>query len=259
VSRSIGVKKFLLQAMLVAGCATFSASSHAQWIVFDPTNFTQNMTTAVEAVVQTIDQYEQLRVQYEQYSAQLKQLKSLDGEQIQRNLRKALTDKQNVDRMLNLLREMHGTSQEVQGRLENRFNEQKLSGLSWQQYSAREDQRIRQGVQSAINRSKQDMALIEKVKTDYESVMDWQNKVGTTTGTHQAMQLLSTQMNKVVSQGAEMMKVHALNSLKQNEQEVDKAAADQRARDVRDADLAKRRQASSSTNTDLNRWKMTVP
>lgn len=71
-----------LRAVLVAGVAAFSivaasVPAHAQWIVYDPTNFSQNVLTAARALQQVNNQIQSLENQANMLINQAKNLASL--------------------------------------------------------------------------------------------------------------------------------------------------------------------------------------
>jgi P-type conjugative transfer protein TrbJ len=71
-----------LRATLVAGAALISISAaispaHAQWIVFDPTNYSQNVLTAARALEQVNNQIQSLENEAKMLTNQAKNLASL--------------------------------------------------------------------------------------------------------------------------------------------------------------------------------------
>ena len=79
------MKKTLLAAALAASMG-LAAVAQAQWIVFDPTNFTQNLLTATRALQQIDNKIQQLQNQAQMLLNQGRNLKSLDFNTLSRLL-----------------------------------------------------------------------------------------------------------------------------------------------------------------------------
>ena len=61
------------------GGSLMAPPAHAQWVVFDPTNYLQNFTTALRAVQSNINEAQQIAGDIERYRNMLKNTESLTG------------------------------------------------------------------------------------------------------------------------------------------------------------------------------------
>lgn len=228
--------------------------AHAFRIVFDPTNFTQTTISAAESLKATADRAIQIRTQYLQYATQLKQLKSIADGDLALMKANNLKDIQNISGFINAVQQTYGDVNRTKDLLQRRFDEQSLSGLTWEQYVASERSRIERGVQSAKDRAEVDRRALEKVNADYDQVKEWQEKIGQTEGMHESLQLSNMQMNKLVTQNAELIKAISLSRIEKHTDELDKLAKEKRAEN--DADLRARqiREENAKANAELNKW-----
>lgn len=139
--------------------------------------------------------------------------------------------------------------------MSKRFDEQKLSGLSWQEYMKTEGNLVKQGVQTAQQRQEIDRKALTRVQEDYAQVQEWQGRIGSTQGTHESMQLMNAQLNKVITQNAELMKLMALNSMRENESKVDEMAKREKQKSDAQSQLDAINKANKQSDEDLARWK----
>lgn len=223
-------------------------------IVFDPTNYAQNIISAGESVKATADRAIQIRTQYLQYATQLKQLQSIAQGDLAMLKANNLKEIQNITGFIGAVKQTYGDIERTKQLLQRRFDEQSLSGLPWADYVAQERMRIERGVQSAKDRAEIDRRALEKVNSDYEQVREWQDKIGATEGMHEAIQLSNMQMNKLVTQNAEMIKAMTLTRLEKHTETLDQLAKEKRAEDEADLRAREIRQANTKANTELNRW-----
>lgn len=248
---------FRKQALRIgAGLVAAMTMTHAMAIkVWDPTNFVQNKISALQAIKATADRAIQIRTQYMQYLIEAKQLTGMPKEEMNRLRALRSRDLDDINGFIRSIDRTYGSVQTVKDLMSKRFDEQKLSGLSWDDYMKAEGQRIKQGVQSAQQRAEIDRRAMARVQQDYEQVKEWQMKIGTTHGMHESMQLMNAQMNKVVTQNAELLKVMAMNSMRENENKVDKMAEKKKQADDAQRHIDAVNKANKQSEQDLARWK----
>jgi P-type conjugative transfer protein TrbJ len=208
---------------VVAAVVVAQGEAYAWGIVFDPTNFIQTTVTAGQSLKATADRAIQLRTQLAQYNTQLQNLKSLSPEDLARQQRQNMEDLNNVNSFIGAVNTNYGSVQNVQSVMSRRFEEQRTSGMSWQDYWKSEDQRRQQGVQGAADRARNDRIALEKVNRDYEQVQEWGQKIPRTEGVHSSMQLMNAQMNKVITQNAEVIKSMSVSSMAGNQEAIDRS------------------------------------
>lgn len=219
-------------------------SASAQWITFDPTNFIQNTTTALESVAGTAQRSTAYVAQLKQYQTMLTNLKALPPSSLDQAL-SHLSQGQNelVVNMgdLEKLRDINSLGSEssrVSGSIANgqasltsliqlqqsmgglqqaysgRFEEARRQNMTWEQYALQQDLQIRSRVATAANRAQEDINRNERVKRDYEFAQNMAQKIPEAEGVQQSMGIMNTQMNRVVTQLAELNKglTSAVNS-----------------------------------------------
>lgn len=228
-------------ALLVLGGVQ---SASAQWTVFDPTNFVRNSITAVESVAATAQRASAYVAQLQQYQTMLTNLKQLPQSSLGLATSQLNTGQLEVVRSvgdMSKLRDIQSIateSQSVSGSIGNaqmslaslnrlqqsmgglnqsysqRFEEARRMGLTWDQYAAREDLQIQSRVATAANRATEDVNRINNVQRDYEFAQDMAAKIPQAEGVQQSMGIMNTQMNRVVTQLAQLNKglVTSLNS-----------------------------------------------
>lgn len=259
-------------ALFISG-SVFQAPAVAQWIVFDPTSWIQNAITAAESITGTAQRAQQYVTQLQQYQTMLVNLKQLPqgalsgalgslsqgqaelvknmgGLEKLRDIGTISTEigrvsgsisnaKASVTSLIALQQSMGGM-QESHSR---RFEEARRLNLTWEQYAAQEDLQIRSRVASAAARAQEDISRVERVKRDYEFSQEMAQKIPEAEGVQQSMALMNTQMNRVVTQLAEVNKglISSMNGkspeqVMAEEQAKQRAADDQRTR-IRNAEI----------------------
>ena len=219
-------------------------SANAQWVVFDPTNYSKNIITAVEAINGTAQRASAYVAQLQQYQTMLTNLKRLSPDQLLlatnqlnsgqidvlknvgdlsklRDIQAIATEANsvagslsNANLSLASLKKLQQSLGGLQQAYSQRFEEARRMNLSWDQYAAKEDLQIRSRVASAANRAQEDIARIDNVQKDYEFAQDMAAKIPQAEGVQQSMGIMNTQMNRVVTQLAQLNKglISSLNS-----------------------------------------------
>lgn len=259
-------------ALFISG-SVFQAPAVAQWIVFDPTSWIQNAITAAESITGTAQRAQQYVTQLQQYQTMLVNLKQLPqgalsgalgslsqgqaelvknmgGLEKLRDIGTISTEigrvsgsisnaKASVTSLIALQQSMGG----MQESYSRRFEEARRLNLTWEQYAAQEDLQIRSRVASAAARAQEDISRVERVNRDYEFSQEMAQKIPEAEGVQQSMALMNTQMNRVVTQLAEVNKglISSMNGkspeqVMAEEQAKQRAADDQRTR-IRNAEI----------------------
>lgn len=235
------LRKVAIGAALVVLSALQSAS--AQWTVFDPTNFARNAVTAAESVQATAQRASAYVAQLQQYQTMLTNLKQLPQEAL--GLATSQLNAGQFEVVKNIgdfskLRDIQSIANEAQSvagsignaqmslaslnRLQQsmgglnqsysqRFEEARRMSLTWDQYAAREDLQIQSRVATAATRAQEDINRINNVQKDYEFAQDMATRIPQAEGVQQSMGIMNTQMNRVVTQLAQLNKglVSSLN------------------------------------------------
>jgi type IV secretion system protein TrbJ len=283
----IGLNKSLKASFFGAALyfLTGLLSANAQWVVFDPTNYSKNIVTAIESVNATAQRSSAYVAQLQQYQTMLTNLKRLQPDQLLLATSQLNTGQLNVLKSvgdLSKLRDIQAIATEansVAGTLSNatlslaslkklqqslgglnqaysqRFEEARRMNLSWDQYAAKEDLQIRARVASAANRAQEDINRMDNVQKDYEFAQDMAAKIPQAEGVQQSMGIMNTQMNRVVTQLAQLNKglVSSLNSKDPAdvlaEEQAKQFANDQKKLRIRNMEIQR-----SADETALKRW-----
>jgi len=137
----------------------------------------------------------------------IQQLKSLDPRQLAALGGVSMTDLQAVYNYIGSLKNVMGDLNNVSDALNKRFTEAQLSGRSWQDYLASQQDAVKANVKAAQIRAQNEAALLKSVQDDFAMAAEWQAQIPATLGTNEDVQLLNAQMNRLVMQNAQVMKL----------------------------------------------------
>ncbi|HGF4014745.1 conjugal transfer protein [Burkholderia cenocepacia] len=176
-------------------------------LVFDPTNFSQNVIKAAQTAQKVILQGQQYALQMQQYEMQVKQLAAINPQQLAALGGATVADLLGVNNYVSSLQNVVGDLKSVSTALNNRFTEAQLSGQTWSQYLASQQAAIKARVQSAQIRAQNEAAMLQAVQNDYAMAAQWQARIPATMGTNEDVQLLNAQMNRVLMQNSQIIKM----------------------------------------------------
>lgn len=183
-----------------------------------------------------VSQYE---TQLQQYQTQIANLKSLG--QLPAGLdsgnTSALTNLASYRQALQQLTGDLGTQQTV---MQQRLTEARLSGQDWNSYvnSVAADAAAKN--QRATARLQYEQTVLQQVQDDYSFARNLQSQIPATVGQHQALQLMNSQMNRVVTQNAKLLEV--LSSTLSQQSEKDQRDAESMTKSLSQQDLLRQRQ-----------------
>ncbi len=145
-------------------------------------------------------------LQLQQYQTQLQNLQKLASlpSALGLDSLKLVNDLSSYRNALNSLQGSLTTQSNV---FNTRLTEARLSGRGWSTYLAgvAEDVAMHKG--RALERLRYEQGVLEQVNADYEFARELQSTIPATVGAHQSMQLMNTQMNRVVTQNAKLLEV----------------------------------------------------
>ncbi|MBA9859544.1 conjugal transfer protein [Ralstonia insidiosa] len=197
----------LFSVLLSSSCFAGGMPVFTGGLVFDPTNFAQNMVKAAQTAERVVTQAQQYATQIQQYRMAVQQLQSLDPKQLAALGGVTYTDLQAVNNYIGSLKNVMGDLSNVSDALNRRFTEAQLSGRSWQDYLVSQQDAVKANVKSAQIRAQNEAALLKSVQDDYAMAAQWQSRIPATFGTNEDVQLLNAQMNRIVMQNAQVMKL----------------------------------------------------
>jgi hypothetical protein len=173
-------------------------------IVFDPANYVQSLTTALNAVRQTWAQYEQLRQQILQVGQQAQQLHAIDPAAAARALA-ALPDAGQVralESATTATADLAGSILLVQRNFARRLDEARLANRSWADYERVWQAQLARRDQAVLARVAAEKAADEQVARDFEAARALGDRIAGTAGVHEAQQLMNLQLNRLLQQNA---------------------------------------------------------
>jgi P-type conjugative transfer protein TrbJ len=236
------MKKIILAAILSA------TSVHANaMIVFDPSNFTENLISAMQSVAMEARQASEYATQLQQYATQVKQVASLGSGAVDEQFNDIMNTYRTVTQYQSELAGLQGALGDVKSVMNNRMNLMAASGLSWDQYLQRERDSLsyRQNGNNIL--SAYERQTMDNAAQRYAQVQALQPQIMSTSGTHQSMQLMNTQMNMLT---ASMQDLIALSAAQGNQKQIEKNEEFSRIRaEQNDSDSYMRKNAQSGADS----------
>jgi len=238
--------KRVLVAALVALLGLGPAPSRAVTFV-DPLNLIQNILSVLEAMKQVDATYQQLHVQWQQAQAMARQLKSMDPSRIAGVLGD-ITGRDELlqlERALAANRDLIGSLNTIRRGFDERLDTARLMKLTWQEYVAWERNRIARKEESALARVQAEAHAMKRIEADYDFAREQAAKIPQSSGTHEAVQQMNVQMNRVIQQNAEL--------LRQFSTAMGRATAEREIQEAEDAARAKSQEDAWRTAVDAAR------
>lgn len=138
------------------------------------------------------------------------------------------------------LQQLTGSLGQQQSLMQQRLTEARLSGKDWTSYVNSVAADAANKNQRAIDRLQYEESVLQQVRSDYAFARNAQTQIPATVGQHQALQLLNSQMNRVVTQNAKLIEV--MSSTIGRGAERDAREAESAARALSQQDLLRQRQ-----------------
>jgi len=184
---------------------TLSSSFSYAFVVFDPSNFIKNSLTAAQTAEQILVISSQYEAQLKQFETQLLQLKNLPIEVAENFLLKNRVEMESASELSLQVESMYGSINQIRNNFNARLDTAKLLNLNWPQYLEYEKNRIDRAQVDAISTSSNDLKSISRLKRDYEFASNLESKIASTAGIHEAMQILNVQINRIITQNADLL------------------------------------------------------
>ena len=181
-------------------------------VVYDPTNWLQNVMQARQAVQQVLHA-----------KAQLDQIRGL-GMQVENILNGRIKPGAIVGAEVANIRgyaQLYQGLGDVQRLVQARLSEAKLGRLTWAEYWQREKNRTGEDAQVAARRAEQERVALARVEEDYKWAKDQEARISGVQTQSESLRTLNFTMNRVVQQNAEMIKLLAtVNGADKAEQQI---------------------------------------
>ncbi len=216
---------------ILAWAALSAGPAQAQWVVIDPANLMQSIMNVMSTVKQEMYQAEQLANQYLQLEYDLQQLKSMAEGEVSGIFGTVQTALAAQRAYTNAVKGLYGDLTNAKSMAENMYQRLAAGGLSIEEWLARETE---------INKANQEgdgfftdhqANLLQQVGRRYEEVRKLQGKITHTEGTHEAMQLMNSQMNVLVGTMNQALEQNAIVAQRQANRDMQETARAQRAVD----------------------------
>lgn len=238
-------KRKFLAAALIAASMLASVGARAGGGIAGATEATQILNN-LQLVASGLDEAKtattvvsQYQTQLQQYQAQLANLKSLgrlpDG--LAGDSLRAISD---LNWYRAALQQLTGSLGQQKTIMDRRLTEARLSGGDWNSYVNSVAADAANKNQRAIERLQYEESVLQQVQSDYSFARSMQAQIPETVGQHQSLQLMNSQMNRVVTQNAKLLEV--LSSTLSQQSEKDAKDAESMTRSLSQQDLLRQRQ-----------------
>lgn len=206
---SYNLWRVLCAAVVLAVASTRSLAGGGIAGATEPTQILNNLElvkVASDGAVtasKTVDQY---ATQLQQYQLQIQNIAGLP--RLPAGLgTDSLKAYQDLMRYKTALETLQGSLSKQKRTIEQRVAEARLGGKGWKAYVNAVNAEVATNQSRAIERLKHEEAVLKQVEADYTFARDLQAQIPSTVGQHQSLQLLNTQMNRVVTQNAKLLEV----------------------------------------------------
>jgi P-type conjugative transfer protein TrbJ len=208
----------------------------------EPTQILNNLQlvkVALDGATTASTAVSQYTTQIQQFQAQLANLQRLpqlpDG--LGADSLRALND---LTRYRGALQQLTGSLGQQQSMMDQRIAEARLSGKDWGSYVASVAADAANKNQRAVERLKYEETVLQQVQSDYSFARELQGQIPATIGQHQALQLMNTQMNRLITQNAKLLEV--MSAALAQRSETDAAEAESMTKSLTQQDLLRQRQ-----------------
>lgn len=221
-----------------AGGPTGGALEVTQWF---------NRGTMLSQLEQQVQQAATLASQYstqlQQYQTQIKAGLNIANVVPGLNLDGLVKEIQNVSQYKKAIDAVAGDVNSLSTTWKSRLIEAQLGNMTLDQYAKYQGDLIAQKNQRAISRIENEQRMFSSVQEDYSLANEYASRISSTSGIHESMGLMNTQMNRLIQQNARMVALAA------QAQGSDKAQAENQ-KAVDDAALKARMDDFANKNSD---------
>lgn len=202
-------------------------------------NNAELLKVAADGAVTAQKNVQQYMTQLEQFNLQKLNIKALEA--LPPGLATdALKAYQDLGRFQSAMGSLSGSLQNQARVMEQRMAEARLGGMNWNTYMARVAWEAAAGQKRAVERLRYEESVIKQVQSDYDFARTLQDKIPAAVGQQQSLQILNTQMNRVVTQNAKLLEVVSQSINKQAREDAEKAEA--ASRELANQELIRQRQ-----------------
>lgn len=213
----------------------------------EPTQIMNNLElvkVAVDGATTASTTVSKYMLQIQQYQTQVNNLMKLPSlpAGLGTDVLKAYND---LSRYKSALTALQGSLSQQEGTIVSRMTEARLSGRGWEGYLADQQAAANMHQGRAIERLKYEEQVLQQVQSDYDFARDLQRQIPNTVGQHQSLQMLNSQMNRVITQNGKLLEV--VSATIKNSSEDDARKAEAMTQSLADRELMRQRQNAIET------------
>ncbi|PZO21588.1 MAG: hypothetical protein DCF26_01315 [Burkholderiales bacterium] len=242
----IAVYASILVTIVPAAHAGAVAGGASEWTqIMNNVQLVSSGMDAAQTAKTTIDKY---ILQYKQYENELSNLQKFS--QLPQNIQHGVRSLEDLRAYKSRLDRLHGSLAEQQRVFEKRFTEARLTGGTWEDYVEMVNKDASNKNQRAISRLEYEQSVMNQVESDYAAARALEPKIQESVGAQQSLQLMNTQMNRLVLQNAKLTEVMVASM---GEQTMENArAAEKDNADLRAKETIRARQKAINENLERN-------
>lgn len=165
----------------------------------------QLIMVALDSAESAATEASQYLLQMKQYENELRNLAKFSG--LPPNLQKAIKAYEDMAAYKARVEKLYGSLSEQKNMFEKRFTESKLRGGNWEDYVRAVRRDASNMNQRAISRLEYEASVLDQVQTDYAAARELEPKIHEAVGAQQSLQVMNTQMNRLLIQNAKLTEV----------------------------------------------------
>ena len=204
-----------------------SSAAQAQWIVFDPTNFGQNVITAAKAVKGEIYQDTNIAYQYQMMANQILQATNLNPVAMKAQFDQITGDISKVNQYVSNLQNMYGTLQQGGAYITHVQNLISTSGKSPTQWLSDMNELYKQGSASATSLFQMGNDINQHIQTLAQRRSALQSQLSLTPTQQATAELTTHYLDIVTSQNSDLLQMMAAKTQNDAQQQASTTAAAQ--------------------------------
>ena len=239
--------------VVFAFLTAFMRPAAAQWAVIDVTNLQQNVMNTISTFTQEYQQIQQYVTQLQQLQYEYMQLKGIANGDVS-GILGTVNDALNVTKEYQSgLKLLYGDLNSAKDVLDGLFGRMSASGLSDADWMTREAERNQELQNGNGFLDQYEANVLGQVAKRYEQVQGMQEKITSTGGTHEAMQLMNSQMNALLATTNQMLESNALAARRDLNRDAEQLGRSKARMDGEDAYRKAAAEASKAADAEISK------
>lgn len=194
-------------------------------IVYDPTNWVQNLRSTIESIQQTRTQIMQYAEQLNSARRQIQNMRNMDPAKllgVEKEYQAVMDFKREIDKV-------RGSVDDTKKIFDRRMAESAQLRLPFGDYIRAEMDAARKGNEAAKARLTEESRVLQRVQDDYAAARKFEGQISSTSGVNESINLMNSQLNRMITQNADLIKAVASNMRSQAETESAQSVSRQQA------------------------------